>query len=228
MKIQNLRVSPSHSVTSSSGIYDELVYSKENGNVVGIWSNLFKNVVCLTAVEDIIDVEISDDKLIILKKIDLQGIFLNNNRIYLSEIDKVISFAALYNEHLMQCLQESSEDAHIKIRQRQQFITVDDLKLVFIRNINSGNKISISLINGETRSCYVTDFNPHAETVILSCELNNENPEEICIKDIGEIEFEFHYDYKGFSSKTFRINPDVCLLLQNTGEKMTVSSSRRR
>lgn len=203
----------SNLATSSSAIIKELLHSKENGNVVGIWGGAFNQIVCLTAVEDIIDVEIANDKLIILKKLDLQGIYLNNNMINLSEIEKVISFNASYNEYLMSCLQDYPEDQHIKIRQREQMITMDDLKMIVIRNINSGNKIKIKRAGeGSQKSCYVIDFNPNTEAVILSCELNDARQEEILIRDIEEIEFEFHYDYKGFSSRTFRINADVCLI----------------
>lgn len=212
IKISHAPISQSHSVTSTSAILTELIRSKENGNILGIWSNVFRNIVCLTAVDDIIDVEIADDKLVLLKRIDLQGVCLNNNRIYLSEINKIISFNATYNEYLKQNLYNSSDDSTIKIRQREQLITTDDLKLIVIRNINSGNKIWVRQASGEARSCYIADFNPYTETVMLSCELSSEESDEIHLREIEEIEFEFHYDYKSFSSRVFRITPEVCLL----------------
>lgn len=205
-------LSPSHSVTTTSAILKELIHSKENGNVLGIWSSVFKNVVCLTAVDDIIDVEISDDKLVLLKKIDLQGVCLNNNRIYLSEIRKVISFNAAYNEYLIHNLQEPPGDSGIKIRQREQAITSDDLKLIIIRNIHSGNRIWVRQVTGEAKSCYIADFNPYTEMVILSGELNSADPEEIHLNEIDEIEFEFYYDYKSLSSRVFKITREMCLL----------------
>lgn len=203
-------------INTPAAILNELMLSKENGNVVGIWTSAVgkssTKVVCLTAVEDVIDIEIMNDKLIILKKLDLQGIYLTDNEIYLSEIERVVTFNTSYNEHLMWYLQQPIDDPTVKIRLREQSVTIDDLKIILIRNLNSGNKIQIKKTNEiEVSRYYLSDFNSHTDTVVVSDKINNDSYQEISIKDIDSIEFEFHYDYKGFSTKIFTVHSPINL-----------------
>lgn len=163
-------------------------------------------MVCLTAVEDIIDVEITGDKLVILKKIDLHGNYLNNNEICLSEIEKIITFTASYNDHLLSCLQQAPLNPMIKIRARQQLINREDLKMILIRNLNSGNKIGIRKArNTEVNQYYVRDFNPYVNMVIVASEIDSKPCARVLLNEIAEIAFEFNYDYKGLSSRIFKV-----------------------
>lgn len=199
----------SNVITTPSKILQELLLSKENGNVVGIWAaslaKISHKVVCLTAVENIIDVEITEDKLIILKKIDLQGVYLNNNEIYLSEVEKIITFTASYNDHLLSYLQQAPVNPMVKIRKRQQVITHEDLKMILIRNLNSGNKINIRKTDEQTaQPYYIRDFNPYVNVALVASMIDSEPDRYINVNEIAEIEFEFSYDYKGFSSRIFK------------------------
>ena len=198
----------SNVLTSPAAILSELKHSMKNGNVVGIWSGLYKHRVFLTAVEHIIDAEIINDKLIILKSIDLQGIARHDNRIYLSEIEKLIPFNTKYDEHLIVSDDTFSDDSYVKIIQNEQIITPDDLKILLIRNINSGIRISLKFNNGSVKDCYIKNYLPQHEAVILSCTLESDTADEeisVPIRKIREVEFEFYCIHKGFSSKKFKI-----------------------
>lgn len=206
-------------------ILKQLTHSKENGNVIGIWVN---KVVCLYVVEDIIDVEIMNDKLVVLKKIDPQNFYLSLTHLYVSEIEKVISFQRTYSQHLMSCMQESSQDTLIKIKRHEQLISSDDLKMILVRNIHSGSRVSIVMQNNEViGSCYVLDLNPIEETVSLARNISAEEVEEIPIGHIKQIEFEFHNDHKGFSSRVFKMNREDSFTVEsNNGNSRRAVSNR--
>lgn len=192
---------------SPSLILEHLIQSKETGNVVAIWSNRFTRGLCLTAIEDIQPVEITGDQIITLKKYDLQGGPISNRRISLSEIKEVACFNAIYNEHLLLSIPDDYiDDSTIKIRKWEQSITIDDLKIIFIRNINSGRKIKIrERTTEEVRSCYLREYHLPKEVMLFSPDLNGTDLEEIALSSIEEIEFEFYFYYKGISSIIFKV-----------------------
>lgn len=198
----------------TDALLHKLNRSKENGSVIAIWAKAalpFRDIVLLTAVENIIDVEIVNDKLIILKKTDLRGIPITRNQIYLKEIEKVISFTASYNEHFLLLAKDKTPAGQgFLIKQREQLITLDDLKIILVMNINSGTRISIKISNEDSvedsvKVCYLLDISPDGEELILSCNLNGDSPEQLSIGKIESLEFEFNFYYRAFSSKIFKI-----------------------
>ena len=85
-------------ITEPKNILDELISSRENGNVIGIWAPSLGTGLYMCAVENIYDDDEEHDKVIILKEKDLNGVQLQAHVLFLQEIEKVFPFKTLYSE----------------------------------------------------------------------------------------------------------------------------------
>lgn len=85
-------------IVEPRNILDELVNSRENGNVIGIWAPSLGTGLYMCAVESILDDEIEHDKVIVLKEKDLNGVPLQAHVLFLQEIEKVFPFKTLYSD----------------------------------------------------------------------------------------------------------------------------------
>lgn len=80
--------------TSSDEILKILIDSKDNGTAVGLTALSLGPTIVMTAVDDIIDVK--NDKIVLLKELDLLGIRLPESELLLSEIVKVYPLKTKY------------------------------------------------------------------------------------------------------------------------------------
>jgi hypothetical protein len=87
-------------ITHPKHILDELIASKENGNVIGIWARPLGAGLFMCAVETIYDDDVEHDKVIILKEKDLNGAQLQAHVLFLQEIEKVFPFKTIYDNPL--------------------------------------------------------------------------------------------------------------------------------
>ena len=85
-------------ITEPKYILDELIGSRENGNVIGIWAPPLGEGLFMCAVENIFDDDVEHDKVIILKENDLNGVPLQAHVLFLQEVEKVYPFKTLYND----------------------------------------------------------------------------------------------------------------------------------
>jgi hypothetical protein len=85
-------------ITEPKSILEELIASRESGNVIGIWAPSLGTGLYMCAVENILDDEIEHDKVIILKENDLNGVPLQVHVLFLQEIEKVFPLKTLYRE----------------------------------------------------------------------------------------------------------------------------------
>jgi hypothetical protein len=202
-------------ITEPEQILRELERSKIKGNVLGICAGPFGKSMCLTAIDDIqnIESEHTHDKLVTLKKYDLQGSFIDTNELCLSEITKVQPFRRKYNDSYSLFFRSDFEKTHgdyvVKIRRMEQSISFHELQIILIKIINSGYRITIHTWN-ETESpvscCYVRDFmDGKFDTVIISYGIEDDFKKNVLLEEIESIEFETFFYYKGFSSKVFRV-----------------------
>jgi hypothetical protein len=81
-------------------ILEELIASRENGNVIGIWAASLGTGLYMCAVENILDDDVEHDKVVILKEKDLNGVPLRAQVLFLQEIEKVFPLKTLYNDTL--------------------------------------------------------------------------------------------------------------------------------
>lgn len=81
-------------------ILAELMASRENGNVIGIWASSLGPGLHMCAVENIMDDDVEHDKVIILKDNDLNGVPLQAHVLFLQEIEKVYPMKTVYDEHV--------------------------------------------------------------------------------------------------------------------------------
>lgn len=86
--------------TDARYILNELIASKEQGNVIGIWAPPLGNGLFMCAVETIFDDDVEHDKVIILKEKDLNGVPLQAHVLFLQEIEKVFPFKTIYEHPL--------------------------------------------------------------------------------------------------------------------------------
>jgi hypothetical protein len=84
-------------ITEPKHILDELIASRENGNVIGIWAPSLGAGLHLCAVENIFDDEEEHDKVIILKENDHNGVPLQAHVLFLQEIEKVYPLKTRYS-----------------------------------------------------------------------------------------------------------------------------------
>ena len=85
-------------ITEPKSILHELINSRENGNVIGIWSPSLGTGLYMCAVENILDDEVEHDKVIVLKENDLNGIPLPVHVLFLQDIEKVFPLKTLYKD----------------------------------------------------------------------------------------------------------------------------------
>lgn len=83
-------------ITDPKSILHELISSRENGNVIGIWSSSLGAGFYMCAVDNILDDEVEHDKVIILKDKDLNGIPLPVHVLFLQDIEKIFPLKTLY------------------------------------------------------------------------------------------------------------------------------------
>lgn len=211
-------------ITDYNGILRELIRSKESGNVIAISAEPFGHLTYLTAVEDIRDFggDIVEEKVVILKKVDLEGKPIDNNQLFLSDITKIQPFHTKYNERLSTSEPlyiVNNEDSDIKIRCHEQVISFQELKLLLFTIKDSGYRIKIKQFGGKLPydTCYVKGFaEDEFETIIVSCEVNTEDWKEIPVQTIETVEFESFLRFKGLYSKLFRVRKHVDLVSNNT------------
>lgn len=85
-------------ITEPKHILDELIASRENGNVIGIWAPSLGSGIFTCAVQNILDDEVEHDKVIILKEKDSKGIPLKVHVLFLQEIEKVYPLKSIYHD----------------------------------------------------------------------------------------------------------------------------------
>jgi hypothetical protein len=81
-------------IKSKKGILRELLFSKQNGSVIGVYSSDLGEGMFLTTVDDIFRVE--NDEIIVFRAIDIHGSRLHRTHFSLNEIDTVCPFNAKY------------------------------------------------------------------------------------------------------------------------------------
>ena len=81
-------------------ILEELIQSRENGNVIGIWASSLGPGLHMCAVENIMDDDVEHDKVIILKDNDVKGVPLQAHVLFLQEIEKIYPMKTLYDEYV--------------------------------------------------------------------------------------------------------------------------------
>ena len=87
-------------ITEPRNILEELVASRENGNVIGIWAPSLGTGLYMCGVENILDDDVEHDKVVILKENDLNGVPLQAHVLFLQEIEKVFPLKTLYADPL--------------------------------------------------------------------------------------------------------------------------------
>ena len=169
----------------------------------------------LTAIQEIRPIENSTDKLIILKKYDLQGALLPTHEVCLSEIHQVKPFRRKYLNDASLFSAEpysSSPEPLVKIRKLEQVIDTHELRIILIRIINSGYRIAINLVNDARLFegyCYVLRYEPgRTDTITVSEEIDGLKFRVVQFKDIESIEFDSFFYFKGLSSKVFRVTDE--------------------
>jgi hypothetical protein len=85
-------------ITEPKHILAELIASRENGNVIGIWANPLGTGLYMCGVENILDDDVEHDKVILLKEKDLNGVPLQAHVLFLQEIEKVYPLKTMYGE----------------------------------------------------------------------------------------------------------------------------------
>lgn len=85
-------------ITEPRSILHELINSRENGNVIGIWSSSLGTGLYMCAVENILDDDVEHDKVVILKEKDLNGIPLPVHVLFLQDIEKVFPLKTIYED----------------------------------------------------------------------------------------------------------------------------------
>ena len=183
---------------------ESLNRSMRNGNVVGIYVRSFPVKLYLTAVEQIVN-----NDTVVVKEIDLQGIFHNNNKISIADIDKVHVFNARYEDRLLVSMKKFGQLAEhaslIKIRKRERTIEEGDLRMIAIKNIDSGYRIGIFLQNEFLPRCYIRDYFPPSNEVKISSDIQGTCARCIAVPLITRVDFESFYYYKGLFSKVFHV-----------------------
>jgi len=85
-------------ITEPKSILLELIASRENGNIIGIWASSLGTGLVMCGVENILDDDVEHDKVIILKENDFNGVRLPVHVLFLQDIEKVFPMKAMYNE----------------------------------------------------------------------------------------------------------------------------------
>jgi hypothetical protein len=85
-------------ITEPKEILAELMASRDNGNVIGIWSPPLGTGLFMCGVENILDDDVEHDKVIILRERDLNGVPLKAHVLFLQEIEKVYPLTTMYDD----------------------------------------------------------------------------------------------------------------------------------
>jgi hypothetical protein len=85
-------------ITEPKHILEELIASRKNGNIIGIWAPSLGTGLFLCAVENIFDDDEEHDKVIILKENDHNGVPLQAHVLFLQEIEKVFPLKTQYSD----------------------------------------------------------------------------------------------------------------------------------
>ena len=85
-------------ITEPKFILQELQFSRENGNAIGIWADSLGSGMHMCGVENILDDDVEHDKVIILKENDLNGVPLLAHVLFLQEIEKIFPLKTAYDE----------------------------------------------------------------------------------------------------------------------------------
>lgn len=85
-------------ITEPKHILEELMTSREHGNVIGIWAPSLGDGLFMCGVENILDDDVEHDKVIILKEKDLRGVPLQAHVLFLQEIEKVYPLRTQYDD----------------------------------------------------------------------------------------------------------------------------------
>lgn len=199
-------------ITEPSEILKALRMSLHQGNVVGIFTKPADTFMYLTAVEDIFCSTVSDKKIIVLKKLDLNGKLVEDNQLPLDNIEKVRIFHTLYRDGLRRTLRvmaDECKDQVVKIRQRECDIDLHELRIVLMKTLDSGHHITLFTTHNEADpvSGYIRDFDGRLERVIVAAGINDKGLMSVDISSIVRIEFDTSFHYKGLSSKIFRVSP---------------------
>jgi len=208
------RLSEKILITEPEEILKALRVSLHQGNVVGIFVKPLDSFMYLTAVEDIFSSAVTDEKIVVLKKLDLHGKLLEQNQLSLAEIYRVRFFYTLYKDGLHKTLKsmtrEMDHGQFLIIRKRECDIQLHELKIILVKTLDSGHRISISVFNKDTSTeGYIKDFDSKLEKVILTASINDKQIKELSIPSIARIEFESFFQFKGLSSKIFNVLPEV-------------------
>ena len=195
-------------ITEADDILKALRISLHQGNVVGIFVRPQDSDMYLTAVEDIFTSTVTDQKIIILKKLDLHGKLLQHNQLLLASIEKLRFFNTLYKDGLKRTLRNmaaSDFNTLLRIRKRECNITLNDLKIVLVKTLDSGHHISLTLEDNTTVQGYIRDFDNRLEVMYLTDHLDDKAASELKINAISRIEFESFLHFNGLSSKVFHV-----------------------
>jgi hypothetical protein len=168
----------------------------------------------LTAVEDIFSSAVTEEKIVVLKKLDLHGKLLEQNQLSLAEIQHVRFFHTLYKDGLRKTLKSMTADSDqlqlLRIRKRECDVHLHELKIILLKTLDSGYRISITLLNKSTcTEGYIKDFDSKLEKVIIAANINDKQIKVLSITSIERIEFESFFHFKGLSSKIFNVLPEA-------------------
>lgn len=81
-------------VKSRKGILKELTFSKQSGNLIGVYSTALGTGMFLTVVEDI--ARAGKDEVIVFHRYDMSGQRLSRGKVSIDEIQMVLPFNKLY------------------------------------------------------------------------------------------------------------------------------------
>lgn len=194
---------------SPEEILQELTRSKALGSALGIYAEPLGSSMLLALVADIIESDILNDKIILLKQYDTQGRFIETIELYMSEIYRVRPFKTKFNEDLSAHSDIDELDTKkVKIKQQEQVVTQYELQLIIINNIESGNRLKIKKNVNPTplEFCYIRGFaDAKFENFFISCGMNDEVKMVIHVNEIDFIEFDYFFYFKGLSSRIFKV-----------------------
>lgn len=204
-------------ITDQAQILKCLNESLHRGNVVGVTSEVAGHTMFLTCVENIFESSVNGQKMIALKKFDINGVIHENNCLPLIHIDRVQSFQSLYKDSLRKTFRTivSENEAHQKIRRLESFISSHDLRIILIKMLDTSQKIYIKLASkgDDLVEGYIKDIDARFEKVVVSNGVTSPVKKEIKVVHIESIQFETYYSFKGVSSKIFQVQESSSLKL---------------
>jgi hypothetical protein len=196
-------------ITDQIQILKCLTESFHRGNVVGITSEVAGHTMFLTCVENIFESGVTRQKMVALKKFDINGVIHDNNCLPLIHIDRVQSFQSLYKDSLRKTFRTivSENEAHQKIRRLESFISSHELRIILAKMLDTPQKVYIKLAGkgSDLVEGYVKDIDARFEKVILSNGVTSPVRKEIKMIQIESLQFETYFTFKGASSKIFQV-----------------------